>query len=61
MDVLKARVKGLSEGLEPELSVVVDVMVPLEQLTSHRGLSGQIPGDAGYPGMSKHWAPFYSP
>ena len=33
MDVLKARAKGLSEGLEPELSVVVDVMLPLEQLT----------------------------
>jgi DNA-binding transcriptional LysR family regulator len=33
MDVLKARAKGLSDGLEPELSVVVDVMFPLEQLT----------------------------
>src|ERR1700686_614312 len=33
MDVFKARAKGLSEGLEPELSVVVDVMFPLEQLT----------------------------
>jgi DNA-binding transcriptional LysR family regulator len=34
MDVFKARAKGLSDGLEPELSVVVDVMFPLEQLTS---------------------------
>src|SRR5712671_4268992 len=33
MDAFKARAKGLSEGLEPELSVVVDVMYPLEQLT----------------------------
>jgi DNA-binding transcriptional LysR family regulator len=33
MDVLKARAKGLSDGLEPELSVVVDVMLPLKQLT----------------------------
>src|SRR5712692_5599783 len=34
MDVFKARAKGLSDGLEPVLSVVVDVMFPLEQLTS---------------------------
>jgi DNA-binding transcriptional LysR family regulator len=34
MDVFKARAKGLSDGLEPELSVAVDVMFPLEQLTS---------------------------
>ena len=34
MDDFKARAKGLSDGLEPELSVVVDVMFPLEQLTS---------------------------
>jgi DNA-binding transcriptional LysR family regulator len=33
MDVFKARAKGLSDGLEPELSVVVDVMFPLERLT----------------------------
>jgi DNA-binding transcriptional LysR family regulator len=33
MDALKARAKGLSDGLEPELGVVVDVMFPLEQLT----------------------------
>jgi DNA-binding transcriptional LysR family regulator len=34
MDAFKARAKGLAGGLEPELSVVVDVMFPLEQLTS---------------------------
>jgi DNA-binding transcriptional LysR family regulator len=33
MDVFKARAKSLSDGLEPELSVVVDVMFPLERLT----------------------------
>ena len=33
MDVFKARAKGLSDGLEPELSVVVDVMFPLNHLT----------------------------
>jgi len=34
MDVFKARAKGLSDGLEPELSVVVDVVFPLERLTA---------------------------
>ena len=34
MDAFKARAKGLSDGLEPELSVVVDVMFPLDRLTS---------------------------
>src|ERR1700730_2572248 len=34
MDAFKARAKGLSDGLEPELSVVVDVMFPLEELTT---------------------------
>ena len=34
MDDFKARAKGLSDGLEPELSVVVDVAFPLDQLTS---------------------------
>jgi DNA-binding transcriptional LysR family regulator len=34
MDAFKARAKGLSEGLEPELSIVIDVMFPFEQLTS---------------------------
>src|SRR5437667_4552087 len=34
MGVFTARAKGLSDGLEPELSVVVDVMFPLERLTA---------------------------
>src|SRR3954465_989037 len=34
MDAFKARAKGLSDGLEPELSIVVDVVFPLEALTS---------------------------
>src|SRR6185503_1178945 len=29
MDVFKARAKGLSDGLEPELSVVMDAVFPL--------------------------------
>jgi DNA-binding transcriptional LysR family regulator len=33
MDVFKARAKGLSDGLEPALSVAVDVVFPLDQLT----------------------------
>jgi DNA-binding transcriptional LysR family regulator len=33
MDLFKARAKGLSGGLEPELSVVVDVMFPIKALT----------------------------
>jgi len=33
MDAFKARAKGLSDGLEPELSVVVDAVFPLGQLT----------------------------
>jgi DNA-binding transcriptional LysR family regulator len=33
MDDFKSRAKGLSEGLEPELSIVVDVVFPLERLT----------------------------
>lgn len=33
MDLFKARAKSLAGGLEPELSVVVDVMFPIEALT----------------------------
>lgn len=33
VDFLKARAKGMASGLEPELSVVVDVFFPLEALT----------------------------
>src|ERR1700751_4183498 len=34
MDLFKARARGLAGGLEPELSVVVDVMFPTRVLTS---------------------------
>lgn len=37
MDLLKARAYSLAEGLEPELSVAVDVMFPMETLTSAVG------------------------
>jgi DNA-binding transcriptional LysR family regulator len=33
MDAFKARARGLAEGLEAELSVVVDVMFPIDLLT----------------------------
>ena len=33
IDQLKARAKGMAEGLEPELSVVIDVMFPMVVLT----------------------------
>ena len=33
LDGLKARARSLREGLEPELSAVVDVMYPMEKLT----------------------------
>jgi len=33
IDQMKARAKGMATGLEPELSVVVDVMFPMEVLT----------------------------
>ena len=34
MDLFKARARGLAGGLEPEVSIVVDVMFPTEVLTS---------------------------
>jgi DNA-binding transcriptional LysR family regulator len=37
MDAFKARARTLSEGLEPELSVVVDVMYPMASLTEAVG------------------------
>ncbi|QEI05838.1 LysR family transcriptional regulator [Pigmentiphaga aceris] len=37
MDTFKARARTLSEGLEPELSVVVDVMYPMASLTEAVG------------------------
>src|ERR1700675_5005703 len=33
VDLLKARAKGMSAGLEPELSVVIDVFYPIDALT----------------------------
>jgi DNA-binding transcriptional LysR family regulator len=33
VDLLKARAKGMSAGLEPELSVVVDVFYPIDPIT----------------------------
>jgi DNA-binding transcriptional LysR family regulator len=33
VDLLKARAKGMSAGLEPELSVVVDVFYPIDAIT----------------------------
>jgi DNA-binding transcriptional LysR family regulator len=33
VDLLKARAKGMAVGLEPELSVVVDVFYPIEAIT----------------------------
>jgi len=37
MDLFKAKAKSLAGGLEPELSVVVDVMFPIEVLTEAVG------------------------
>jgi DNA-binding transcriptional LysR family regulator len=34
MDLLKAHAKGLSSGLEPDLSVVIDVMFPMSIVTA---------------------------
>jgi DNA-binding transcriptional LysR family regulator len=34
VDALKARAKAMAEGLEPELSVAIDVMFPMQVLTS---------------------------
>src|ERR1700733_994798 len=33
LDVMKARAKGMAHGLEPELSVVVDVLFPIAAIT----------------------------
>src|SRR5437899_2581412 len=37
MDAFKARARTLSEGLEPELSIVIDVMYPMASLTDAVG------------------------
>jgi DNA-binding transcriptional LysR family regulator len=41
MDGLKARARTMAEGLEPELSVVVDVMYPMDALTKAVGFFRQ--------------------
>jgi hypothetical protein len=40
MDTFKARARSVAEGLEPELSVVVDVMFPMQALTRAAAHSG---------------------
>ncbi|MDB5457840.1 MAG: LysR family transcriptional regulator, partial [Caulobacter sp.] len=44
MDVFKARARGLAGGLEPELSVAIDVMFPIEVFTHAVGaFQGEFP------------------
>jgi len=33
MDLFKSKAKGLSEGLEPEIAITVDVMFPIDRIT----------------------------
>jgi len=40
MDTFKARARSMAEGLEPELSVAVDVMFPMDALTRAAAHSG---------------------
>jgi DNA-binding transcriptional LysR family regulator len=47
VDFLKARAKGMAAGLEPELSVVVDVFYPIDAITQvAREFRQQFPGVA---------------
>ena len=47
VDLLKARAKGMAAGLEPELSVVVDVFYPIDAITEvARAFRVQYPGVA---------------
>src|SRR4029077_11366222 len=47
VDLLKARAKGMAVGLEPELSVVVDVFYPIDAITKvAREFRQQYPGVA---------------
>src|ERR1700739_2529193 len=47
VDLLKARAKGMAAGLEPELSVVVDVFYPIDAITQvAREFRQQYPGVA---------------
>jgi DNA-binding transcriptional LysR family regulator len=44
-DMLRARVKAIAEGLEPELSIVVDYLMPTEQLAeAFRAFHAEFPG-----------------
>lgn len=47
VDLLKARAKGMALGLEPELSIVVDVFYPIDAITQvAREFRAQYPGVA---------------
>jgi DNA-binding transcriptional LysR family regulator len=47
VDALKARARGMAEGIEPELSVAIDVMFPMAALTRAAAVFGaQFPGTA---------------
>jgi DNA-binding transcriptional LysR family regulator len=47
VDLLKARAKGMASGLEPELSVVVDVFYPIDAITqAAKEFRGRYPGVA---------------
>jgi DNA-binding transcriptional LysR family regulator len=41
VDLMKARAKGMSAGLEPELSVVIDVFYPIDAITQLRPSFGR--------------------
>jgi DNA-binding transcriptional LysR family regulator len=45
VDFMKARAKGMASGLEPELSIVVDVFFPIEAMTeAAKAFREQFPG-----------------
>ena len=46
VDLMKARAKGMSAGLEPELSVVIDVFYPIERLPAATEFRQKFPGVA---------------
>ena len=57
VDLLKARAKGMAAGLEPELSVVVDVFYPIDAITQvAKEFREQYPGVA-FASMWRRWAP----
>ena len=61
VDLLKARAKGMAVGLEPELSVVVDVFYPIDAITQVRANSGSNIRALRCASMSKRLAPPSSP